>query len=46
MTRYIEMGEDLKLDQKIRFSFYCPLDKNFSPSQLIFTDELVECSDT
>ena len=45
MTWYIGVGEDMHRDQKIRFPFFRNLDKDFSPSDLIFTDNLIECSD-
>jgi hypothetical protein len=46
MTWYIGVGEDLHRDQKIRFPFYRSVDKNYSPADLIFTDNLIECSDS
>lgn len=44
MTWYIHRGEDLQRDQKIVFSFYRSLPQDYSPSALIFTDNLLECS--
>ncbi|KEF53944.1 uncharacterized protein A1O9_09739 [Exophiala aquamarina CBS 119918] len=40
MTWYIEKGEDLQREQKIRFSFFRRLEPNFTASDLLFTDTL------
>jgi hypothetical protein len=42
MTWYIYIGEDLKRDQEVKFPFYRTLEINHSPSDLIFTDKLIE----
>jgi hypothetical protein len=42
MTWYVYIGEDLKRDQKIKFPFYRTLNNNFSDSELIFSDVLME----
>lgn len=40
MSWFIHMGADLNRDETIRFPFYRTLEKNFSPYDLIFTNEL------
>lgn len=45
MTWYISIGDDISRDQKIRFPFNRSLDVDYSPSDLIFTDQLYECAD-
>ncbi|KAI1750185.1 actin-like ATPase domain-containing protein [Xylaria castorea] len=40
-TWYIYMGEDLKREQTIKFPFYRPLESPYSPSSLIFYDDLI-----
>lgn len=40
MTWYIEKGEDLQREQKIRFPFYRRLPKGFPDNHLIFKDVL------
>lgn len=44
MEWYIHRGEDMQRDQRIVFSFYRSLPADFSPSQLMFKDELLECA--
>lgn len=44
MTWYINRGEDLQRDQRIQFPFYRILRHDFRTSELIFEDELSECS--
>lgn len=44
MTWYINRGEDMQRDQKILFSFKRSLPEDHSPSDLIFSDKLLECS--
>jgi hypothetical protein len=43
MTWFIYQGEDLERDQTIIHSFYRSIPQNYSESDLIFTDELVQC---
>ncbi|KAK4450231.1 hypothetical protein QBC34DRAFT_484501 [Podospora aff. communis PSN243] len=45
MKWYIRIGDDMQRDRKTRFSVYRNLDKDFSSSDLIFQDDLIECSD-
>lgn len=45
MTWYISIGDDITRGQKIRFPFYRTLDEDYSPSDLIFEDDLYECAD-
>ncbi|KAK0620644.1 putative hsp70 protein [Immersiella caudata] len=45
MTWYINIGDDIQRDQKIRFPFYRSIDGDYSSTDLIFTDCLIECSD-
>jgi hypothetical protein len=33
-------------DKKIEYSFYRQLPRDYKPSDLIFVDELIECSQT
>ncbi|KAL8671694.1 MAG: hypothetical protein Q9168_003816 [Polycauliona sp. 1 TL-2023] len=44
MTWYINRGEDMQRDQKIIFPFKRSLPHDYSPSKLIFSDDLLECS--
>ncbi|KAL9577735.1 MAG: hypothetical protein Q9212_006175 [Teloschistes hypoglaucus] len=44
MTWYIHRGEDMQRDQRIVLPFYRSLPHNPPASELIFTDELLECS--
>lgn len=44
MTWYIHRGEDMHRDQKILFPFYRSFPSDYSPSNLIFQDNLLECS--
>jgi len=43
MTWFIYQGEDLQRDQTIVHSFYRSIPQNHDESDLIFTDELVQC---
>lgn len=43
MTWYINIGDDLLRDQKIKFSFCRNINYNYSQMDLIFSDELYEC---
>ncbi|KAK4183350.1 hypothetical protein QBC35DRAFT_467376 [Podospora australis] len=45
MTWFINIGDDIMRDQKIKFSFYRCIDEKYEPSDLIFHDELYECAD-
>jgi len=45
MTWFINIGDDIARDQKIKFPFYRSLSEDYGPSDLIFTDSLYECSD-
>lgn len=38
-------GEDLQRDQRVEFSFYRKLPRDFGPNDLIFVDELLECTE-
>ncbi len=42
MTWYIYLGEDLKRDQKIRFSFNRTIPIDYEDSDLIFLNNLIE----
>jgi hypothetical protein len=42
MTWYIYVGEDLKRDQKVRFPFYRTLNSDYSSTDLVFSEELIE----
>lgn len=44
MYWYIHRGEDMRRDQKIIFPFKRSLADDYSPSKLIFSDDLLECS--
>ncbi|CAF9941038.1 MAG: hypothetical protein HETSPECPRED_002852 [Heterodermia speciosa] len=44
MFWYINFGEDMRRDQKITFPFVRRLTENYSPSNLIFENDLLECS--
>ncbi|KAL9607109.1 MAG: hypothetical protein Q9167_007949 [Letrouitia subvulpina] len=43
MIWYIQMGEDLRWDQKIASTFFRNLKADFTNEDLIFDDELLEC---
>lgn len=45
MTWYIAIGDDITLNQKIRFPFCRSLDEDYTPDDLIFVNELYECAD-
>jgi len=45
MKWYIGIGDDLQRDKKIRFTWQRMIPENYSPSDLIFNDRLVECED-
>lgn len=45
MTWYINIGDDIVRDQEIRLPFARDLEADYSPADLVFTDELYECSD-
>lgn len=42
MTWYIYRGEDLKRSQTMKFPFYRTLPETYTPTDLIFTDELIQ----
>ncbi|CAO1601112.1 hypothetical protein XANCAGTX0491_004776 [Xanthoria calcicola] len=44
MYWYIHRGEDMRRDQKIIFPFKRSLGDDYTPSKLIFADDLLECS--
>ncbi|KFY82655.1 hypothetical protein V498_08516 [Pseudogymnoascus sp. VKM F-4517 (FW-2822)] len=44
-TWYIGIGDDLRRDQIIKFPFYRSINDDYSPDDLIFTDELYESKD-
>ncbi|KAH6842399.1 hypothetical protein B0I37DRAFT_399101 [Chaetomium sp. MPI-CAGE-AT-0009] len=46
MTWFINIGDDILRDQKIKFPFYQSIDEDYSPSDLIFRNTLFECSDS
>jgi hypothetical protein len=46
MTWFINIGDDILRDQKIRFPFYRSIDEDYGPSDLIFKDTLYECADS
>ncbi|KAI5460779.1 hypothetical protein BGZ63DRAFT_414898 [Mariannaea sp. PMI_226] len=46
MTWYINIGDDLLRDQKIKFPFTRPIDEHYHPSILVFHDRLYECERT
>jgi hypothetical protein len=41
----IPQGDDLERDKRVEFKFYRKLPQEFGPSDLIFEDELLECSE-
>ena len=45
MTWFIELGDDIERDKKIKFTFYRSIDENYKNSDLIFHDVLYECQD-
>ncbi|KAK3291635.1 uncharacterized protein B0H64DRAFT_427150 [Chaetomium fimeti] len=45
MTWFINIGDDVLRDQKIKFSFYRSISENYTPDDLIFQDTLFECAD-
>ena len=45
MTWYIQIGDDIRRDQKITFPFFRDIDEDYSPSDLIFVDVLYQCED-
>ena len=45
MTWYINIGDDILRDQKIKFPFYRMLDETYNSSSLVFKDILYECQD-
>ncbi|OXV07229.1 hypothetical protein Egran_05006, partial [Elaphomyces granulatus] len=45
MTWYINIGDDILRDQKIKFPFYRMLDETYNSSSLLFKDILYECQD-
>lgn len=46
MTWFINIGDDILRDQKIKFSFFRSIDEDYSPRDLIFKDTLFECADS
>lgn len=44
MYWYIHRGEDMRRDRKIIFPFKYSLEDDYTPSKLIFTESLYECS--
>jgi len=46
MTWFINIGDDIARDQKIKFPFYRSLDEGYTDNQLVFYDTLHECSDS
>ena len=44
MTWYINRGDDLQREQRIEFPFYRSIAADYSPDQLVFEDDLIECS--
>ncbi|KAK3343434.1 Hsp70 family protein-like protein [Lasiosphaeria hispida] len=45
MTWFINMGDDILRDQKIKFPFFRSIDENYEPNDLLFTNMLYECAD-
>lgn len=45
MTWYINIGDDIQRDQKIKFPFFRDIHENYSPNDLIFHDHLYQCED-
>jgi hypothetical protein len=45
MTWYINIDDDMRRDQVIKFPFYRSLDEDFTLNDLIFESELYECKD-
>lgn len=45
MTWFINKGEDIQRDHKIKFSFFRTLEKGYTNPELIFRDKLYECQD-
>ncbi|KFG86767.1 putative hsp70 protein [Metarhizium anisopliae] len=46
MTWFINKGEDIQRDHKIKFSFFRTLEKGYTNPELIFRDKLYECQDS
>lgn len=44
MKWYIKRGEDMRRDQRSRFRFKRSVPEDYLPSDLIFSDDLLECS--
>jgi len=42
MTWYINIGDDLKRDRKIKFPFFRTLDEDFEDDELIFMSDLIQ----
>jgi len=45
MTWFINMGDDIRRNQDIKFSFFRSIDEDYTPENLVFTDTLYECAD-
>jgi hypothetical protein len=45
MTWFINIGDDIKRDQNIKFSFFRSIDEDHSPQDLVFSNTLYECAD-
>jgi hypothetical protein len=43
MTWYVQQGEDLKKEHKVRFPFFRSLKENYTDDDLLFKDELIQC---
>ncbi|KAH6884874.1 hypothetical protein B0T10DRAFT_550765 [Thelonectria olida] len=43
MTWYINLGDDLLRDQRIKFSFIRSIDEDYDDTDLVFTEKLYEC---
>ncbi|EFY98456.2 Hsp70 family protein [Metarhizium robertsii ARSEF 23] len=46
MAWFINKGEDIQRDHKIKFSFFRTLEKGYTNPELIFRDKLYECQDS
>jgi hypothetical protein len=46
MTWFINIGDDIQRDQKIKFPFVRSIDQDYTPSILVFTETLYQCADS
>jgi len=45
MTWFINIGDDIRRNQSIRFPFFRIIDEKYKPEDLVFKDTLFECAD-